>query len=91
MAKIHLVKQAYEADVVALEVADREEADLLVFVQPSGARALGDALWFHAGKFQSTVALFWAKLGEPHALKVCFVKEEIQAGWTRNHPLQGRL
>ena len=91
MAKIHLVRQAYEADVVALKVMDAGEADILVFVEPGGARAIGDTHWFYAGKFQATTKLFWGGHRDAIALKVCFVKDESQAGWTKDHALRGQL
>lgn len=91
MAKIHVVKNAYEADVVAAKVLDAGEADILVFLDPGGARALGDALWCYASKFSSTSKLFWAGRDDPDALKVFFVKEESQAKWVKDHPLRGQL
>jgi hypothetical protein len=91
MAKIYVVKQAYEADVVAAKVADPGEADILVFLEPGGAGALGDTLWFHAGKFGATCKLFWTGRDDPKALKVFFVKERSEARWVRDHPLRGQL
>ena len=91
MAKIHVVKHAYEADVVAAKVIDASEADILVFLEPGGARALGDTRWFYAGKFQSTTKLFWAGRDDPNALKVFFVEEESQAKWVKDHVLRGQL
>ena len=91
MAKIHVVSQAYEADVVAAKVDRADEADILVFLEPGGARALGDTRWFYAGKFQSTTKLFWAGREDPNALKVFFVKEESQAKWVKDHVLRGQL
>jgi len=91
MAKIHVVKQAYEADVVAAKVVDPNEADIHVFLEPGGARALGDTRWFYAGKFQATTKLFWAGREDPNALKVFFVEEESQAKWVKDHALRGQL
>ncbi|MDQ2860371.1 MAG: DUF6150 family protein [Pseudomonadota bacterium] len=96
MAKIHVVKQAYEADVVAFKVLDEREADILVFVEPGGARAMGDARWFYVGKFQATTKLFWASpedvnVGDSNALKVFFVHEESEAKWMKDHVLRGQL
>jgi len=96
MAKIHVVKQAYEADVVAVKVVDEREADILVFVEPGGARAMGDTRWFYVGKFQATTKLFWASpgdanVGEANALKVFFVNEESEAKWVKDHRLRGQL
>ncbi len=91
MAKIHVVKRAYEADVVAAKVVDPAEADILVFLDPGGARAIGDTLWSYAGKFQATTKLFWAGREDPNALKVFFVEEASQAKWMKDHVLRGQL
>lgn len=91
MAKIHVVKQAYEADVVAAEVADPGDADLLVFLDRGGAKALGDTRWCYAGKFRATTKLFWADRSDANALKVFFVEEESQARWVKDHTLRGQL
>ena len=91
MAKIHVVRNAYEADVVAAKVLDAAEADIHVFLEPGGARALGDARWFYALKFGATCKLFWAGRDDANALKVFFVKEESQAKWVKDHVLRGQL
>lgn len=92
MAKVCIVKNAYEADVKAVQVARAEEADLLVFVETAGAKALGDTRWFYAGSvFACTTKLFWTNPDDPKALKVFFVDDESEARWTREHPLRGGL
>lgn len=91
MAKIHIVRQAYEADVLAVKVGDPGEADIHVFLEAGGARALGDTLWFYAPKFQATTKLFWATPGEAGALKVFFVAAESEAKWVKDHGLRGQL
>ncbi|MEO8925667.1 MAG: DUF6150 family protein [Caulobacteraceae bacterium] len=91
MAKIHVVKQAYEADVLAAKVDDPRDADILVFLEPGGARAIGDARWFYTAKFQATTKLFWAGPEDAGALKVFFVEAESEAKWVKDHGLRGQL
>jgi Family of unknown function (DUF6150) len=92
MAMIAFVKTAYEADVKAVKVAGAEEADILVFVHKSGAKAIGDAQWFYVGNvFVCTAKIFWAAPDDPAALKVFFVDDPSQARWVRDHPLRGQL
>ena len=92
MAMICVVKVAHQADVKAVKVDQADEADILVFVEKSGARALGDTRWFYAGSvFACTTKLFWADRDDGDALKVFFVDDESAARWTRDHTLRGRL
>jgi hypothetical protein len=92
MAKIVLVKNAYEADVKAIKVASEHEADILVYMDKLGATALGDTRWYHVGLFQATTKLLWVGADDPGALKVFFVEDASQARWvTEDHPLRGQL
>jgi hypothetical protein len=92
MAKIVVVKNAYEADVKAIKVASEHEADILVFMDKLGATALGDTRWYLVGLFQASTKLYWAAPDDPCDLKVFFVEDASQARWvTQDHPLRGRL
>jgi hypothetical protein len=92
VAKIFVVERDYQADIKAVKVDRAEEADILVFVEKNGARALGDTRWFYVGGiFSCTAKVFWADRDYPGALKVFFVDEESEAKWTTEHPLRGQL
>lgn len=92
MAKIFIVKRDYEADVKAVKVDSQDEADILVFVDKAGAKAIGDAHWYYVGsEFACTAKVFWAERDYPGAVKVFFVGEASEAKWIRDHPSRGQF
>ena len=70
-----------------------EDADLLVFVDNSGAAAIGDARWYYVSSiFQCTAKLFWAGPEDAGAVKVFFVDAAEKAGWrVEGHPMRGQF
>jgi hypothetical protein len=76
---------------VRVALVDRGSADLLVHRVVSRGLAHGDALWFFTREPQSANAHAYFTSQGMAQLKVCFVDTFGEAGWTKPHPLRGRL
>ncbi|PJJ17459.1 hypothetical protein CLU90_0633 [Janthinobacterium sp. 67] len=76
---------------VRIALVDRDGADLLVHRVGSRGLAQGDALWFITREPQNAnVHVYFTSQGMAE-LRVCFVDNRGEAGWTKPHPLHGRL
>jgi hypothetical protein len=81
MARIYQTTSLGEAQVRVALVADRAQADLLVYRVGSWGLAHGDALWFITrDKQDANCWIHMTSLGMAE-LKLCFVDTYGEAGW----------
>lgn len=76
---------------VRVALVERGSADLLVHRVASHGLAHGDALWYVTRDRQDAALLAYFTSQGMAQLKVCFVDTHGEAGWTKPHPLRGRL
>jgi hypothetical protein len=91
MARVYQTASMGEAHVRVAIVAAHGEADLLVHRVGSWGLANGDARWFITrDKQDASVWIHTCSIGMAE-VKVCFVDNYAEAGWTGPHRLQGRF
>ena len=90
VARIYQTNNMGEADV-RVAIAQRGNADLLVYRVASWGLAHGDAQWFITRERQdATASVYFTSQGFAQ-LTISFVDHASEAGWTRPHRLKGCL
>ncbi|SDE00642.1 DUF6150 family protein [Pedobacter soli] len=92
MARIYQCSTMGEARIRAAVVAEKVQADLLVYRVSSWGSASGDARWYITPEQQdATSLLFFTSIGMAE-LKIYFVSSAAEAGWQiSHHRLKGKL
>jgi len=92
MAKIYVVNDKYDADVIAYQVRSPWDADISVYEVDSEWDANEDFLWFFVNSsYDASIKLYWADDSWDATLKVCFVSDKWDAKWQTSNQWRGRL
>ncbi len=91
MARIYQSPIMAGADIRVAIVADRSEADLLVYRVTGWGMASSDARWYITRERQDATTVICVTSRGMAQLQVCFVDNVDEAGWVRTHALRGSI
>lgn len=90
MTKFRSVATEEEADILACQVYQFFDADIIVYKTPTAEEATGEGLWFEDAAADDAVKIFWLKNDNHADIRIFFANAAFEAGWKPDNEVHAK-